>query len=267
METNRFLERYRQGSQILHSVHNMLNDVVNKKDINNLQSHLSRIQGAPGKNGDYYDPTSADSYPGDKKRERGFVPSKLSRLREEENELQQKWEMYCQQQLNIGNLKPKNMPPEMQERKEKLTAKVQVCQEEVSWLEQKLEDAMADIKAREHRPTNPRFWGAGRLHDNVLVEFCGWNVSKNSAGILAVDDPSSPFDGMEIWRVKSQVVNPMFHENRLRQRKEANAALAAERKRKEVPFPTPPTYRRETDTIEYPNYSNEVIRKLKLRDE
>ncbi len=95
METNRFLEKIRKESQILHPINNLLNDVVIKKDINNLTAHLRRIQGAPGKNGEYYDPTSRESYPGDKKRERGFVPCKLNWLLERQQELNAEFEKYA----------------------------------------------------------------------------------------------------------------------------------------------------------------------------
>ena len=55
----------------------------------------------------------------------------------------------------------------------------------------------------------------------------------------------------------------MFHENRLRLRKEAGAAQAEDRKRREVKFPKPPTWNKTTDLIEYEGYSNETIKKIK----
>ena len=82
--------------------------------------------------------------------------------------------------------------------------------------------------------------------------------------MLRISDPSSPYNGMEIWRVKSQIVNPMFHEFKARGRAEAAEALAQNRKRKEILFPKPPVWYAESDVIEYPGYAPEVLRKVKL---
>ena len=170
--------------------------------------------------------------------------------------------------MNVGEREPKTWPAHLQEQKERLAAKRQVTEEEIQELEKLLAAAETAKSQREKIVVNPRHWGSGRLHDGILVEFCGWDVSKNSAGILAVDDPISPFNGLEIWRLKSQIVNPLHAEFRLRQREEVAAAESENRKRREVAFPPVPQYDPETDTIQYPgDWSNTTIRKIKYGDE
>jgi len=93
-------------------------------------------------------------------------------------------------------------------------------------------------------------------------------LAKNEEGILCIDDPDSPYNGMEIWRVKSQVVNPLHFEFRVRQRKETQAALDENRPRRNTLFPQPPTFDQKSGNIEYPgDYDPSTIRKLKLEDE
>jgi len=268
METNRFLEKYRQDSQILHPVHSVLNDPVILKDVNNLRNHLARLQGAPGKNGKFFDPTNEGPYPGEKQRERGFVPCKLSRLKEQQEDLQKKWEKHVQSRLDIGDKRPTRWPEHLEEERLKLAAKILVCEEEINHLQHHLE------KAKEKQAKNrgsllsgdPMFWGSGRLKDGQLCEIAGWKVEPDKDGLLCIQDETSPYSGLPVWKFKSQIVNPMHAEYRLRKREELKAAERESRNRREVKFPQPPVLNK-NGLIEYPGYHNDTIKKLKTQDE
>lgn len=217
-----------------------------------LRGLLLQLKGSDQEPGRFY-------YPEGNK----WLQCTLENLREKEKQLQKQWKSHVQSRVDIGERPPKEWPRYLAEPRDRLEAQKLVAEEEIKVLEGLLEKAEAEKHQREKRRVRPRFWGAGNLSGGTLVEFCGWDVRKNDEGILAVDDPSSPYDTMEIWRLKSQVLNPLFHEYRLRQRLETKAALEENRPRKNVPFPVPPSYDMESDQIEYQGYSNATIRKVK----
>jgi len=254
METNQYYETYRQQSHIFGpKIGSSMSEPVIEGNSDNLRSHLIRIQGSDKEPGKYYYPEGNQ-----------WRICTLENLKEQEKELAVDWQNHIESQVNIGERPPTKWPEHLQDKKERLAAKKQVAAEEVKWLEIKLTEAEQDKKVREKKPVQPKFWGAGRLRDNILVEFCGWDVAKNSDGILAIDDPSSPYNTMEIWRLKSEVLNPLDVEHRIRQKQEVKAALAENRPKKPVPYPPVPTYSQVSDQIEYPGcYDPSIIRKLK----
>ena len=74
-------------------------------------------------------------------------------------------------------------------------------------------------------------------------------------------DPSSPYDTMKIWRVKTAIINPPHAEHCCRLRQETKAAVSENRKCRKVPFPPSPTYDPRSGNINYQDYANETIRK------
>jgi len=254
MTRNPYLGRLREESLILsdRTTGHLENPII-KSDIGNLRSHLLRLDASGTDKPGYY-------YYSDGKR---WMPSTMTLLKEQEEKLQQDFENFVQSRLNIGDPKPTQWPPNLAERKEKLTAQVQICHEEIDKLKKLLQVAQDAKKVRENQPVNPRHWGAGQLKDNILVEFCGWVVAPDDTGLLRISDPNSPFNFIEIWRLKAQIVNPLHFEWRLRQRKERQLAEQENRKRKEVQFPKSPVWNKDTDLIEYEGYSNETIKKIK----
>ena len=256
MENNPYIERCRRESYILEFNRNRthLNPSVIEGNPDNLKSHLLQIKG--NDQGVYFDSRHKE------------VPSGLSRLKEQEQALEKEWKQHVESRINQGEKPPKKWPLDLQDKKDRLEARKMVAEEEVKWLEEQLVKAEEEKHKREKKPANSRLSGAGRLSNGVLVEFCDWPVSKNSEGILAINDPSSPFNTMEIWRLKSEVLNPLDAEHRLRQREEVKAALAENRKRNHVAYPSVPVYIKEKDQIQYPgNYHNETIKKLKQSEE
>ena len=219
-------------------------------NIDNLKSHLLQIKG--NENGVYFDSHHLET------------PAQLTTLREQVEQLEIAWQQHVESTVNQGDKPPTNWPPHLQDKKEKLEARRIVAQEEVAWLEEKLVQGEQDKRTREKKPANSRLSGAGRLRDGILVEFCGWDVSKNSEGILCIDDPSSEFNTMPIWRLKSEILNIISQEFVLRHKKEEKAAVAEGRPKNTVKYPHTPTWNKDNDLIEYPgDYDPSVIRKLK----
>ncbi len=252
---NRLISIYQSQSTILApGAPSMMTEFVVKGNLDSLRSHMLRIKG--GADGDYLNSQG--------KR----VPAKLIQLKEQKKNLEEQWEKFCKSRIAVGEPKPKIWPSHLKDLKDRLDAKFIVAEEEIAWLEKEINAAEQGKAIRERKTVQPQHWGAGQLRDGLLIEFCGWSVQPDDNGLLRISDTSSPYDGMEIWRLKSQVINPLHAENRLRLRKEASAAQAENRKRKEVKFPKPPTFDHRSGNIEYPgDYDPSTIRKLKLEDE
>jgi hypothetical protein len=255
---NLYVQRYRQESTILgRGSSGPFQEGLPRGDIDTLRGLLLQRKGSENHPGKYYYSQGNQ-----------WLPSAMEILKEKEDLLREQWKRYVQSRINIGEQPPSQMPRHLQEPRERLEAQRIVLEEEIEVLQDLLARAEEAKQTRDKKQVPPQYWGAGRLHDGILVEFCGWDVSKNSAGILAVDDPSSPFNGMEIWRLKAQVVNPLHAEFRLRQREEATAVEAENRPRRNVPFPPVPQYDPKTDQIQYPgSWSNQTIRKIKYGEE
>ena len=253
MENNQYLERYRRESYILEHNRNAtyMNPSVIIGNTDNLKSHLLRIKG--NSDGIYFDSHFKET------------PSTLTILREKQKALEQKWEQHCLDQLKIGNVRPKQMPAEMQEESDKLIARVKVTEEEISWLEQKLQEAQEQqAKSKGSLLEHPRHWGSGSLRHGVLESIGPWCVGMHpEKKVLCIQDDSSPYNGLEIHRFKALVLNPMGMEFAYRHKQEEKAAVAEGRPKKVVKYPDPPSWNPETDVIEYYGISNAVIKKLK----
>ena len=250
---NHYVDTYRRESYILEFNRNRthLNPAVIPGNPDNLNSHLLKLRG--NENGIYFDSHHRE------------VPSTISILKEQEQKLEIEWKQHIESRINLGEKPPTKWPTHLQDKKERLAAKMLVAAEEMKWLEEQLDKAEQDKKAREKKPANSRLSGAGRLRDGILVEFCGWNVSKNDEGILCIDDSSSLFNSMPVWRLKSAVLNIVSAEYVLRHKKEETAAVAEGRPKKAVKYPVTPTWNKANDLIEYPgDYDPSIIRKLKL---
>ena len=256
MENNEYLERYRRQSTILNGYQNAssMNQPLIPGNPSNLNSHLLQLLGGDqnSKNPRHYLAP-----------ENKWVQGRIPYLREELVQLEKKWEQHCLSELKIGNVKPREWPDDLRDKKLKAEARLEISLEEQQELQRLIDQAEQDKKAREKKPTNSRLSGAGRLSNGVLVEFCDWNVSMNSEGILAIDDTSSPFNTMEIWRLKAEVLNVISQENVLRHKTEEQQALKEGRSRRKVPYPQTPIWNRNNDLIEYIGIDNSIIRKLK----
>lgn len=91
-------------------------------------------------------------------------------------------------------------------------------------------------------------------------------VGPGEDGVLEIIDKRSRYCGMPVWKFKSQVLRAMGQEFSFRTKKEEQAVLLEDRKRRPVKYPAPPIYHRATGVLEYPDYHNETIKKLKHQD-
>ena len=248
---NRFIERYRDQSIILGNRNgNTLNQPVIEGNVSNLQSHLMQIKG--NEQGIYFDSHHKE------------VLATLTTLREQEKELAQRWDQHCTDQLKIGNLRPKRMTPKMQEQQDKISARLQVTEEEIEELERLLSAAMKQqAKSKGSLLTHPKHWGSGSLRNGVLESIGPWTVEPDSEGLLRISDPDSPYHTMPVWRFKAEILKPMSMENVYRHKQEETEALKLNRPRQKVMYPIPGKWNKDSDLIEYENYHNDIIKKLK----
>ncbi len=219
-------------------------------NITNLERHLLQIKG--NEKGIYFDSHFRET------------PASLSILQEKQKELEKKWEQYGVDQLKIGNPRPKQMPVQMQEESDKIAARIQVCNEEIEWLEKHLKLAQEQkAKSRGSLLTHPKYWGGSELKDGILVSIGPWDVKPDEQGMLRISDQDSPYFSMPVWKFKAEILNPMSNENNHRHYTEEKAAVAEDRKRKKIEYPEPGIWNKESDLIEYSGYSNNTIKKLK----
>lgn len=168
--------------------------------------------------------------------------------------------------IDAGNEIPEIMDDGMQEEYQRIAARLEVAKEELTWLNSKLEKALQNQPKPDVQPISaPEFWSISTLKGGQLQAVGGHLVSKNEDGIFCIDDERSQYSGMPVWRFKSEVSNPIHWEYSNRQRAEAAAALEANRPRKAVKFPSVPLYNPETGVIEYQDYMNETMKKLKAK--
>ncbi len=258
MENNTYLERYRKQSIILDGNRNGsdLNQPLILGDVNNLKSHLRQLLGggeASENPGFYWAPDK-----------RLMVPGKIKRLKEELTGLEQQFDKYAQSRLLIGEPRPQVWPDDLQEKKLKTEARLQIAFEEQKELERLLAQALEQqAKSRPSLLTHPKYWGSGQLKDGVLVEIGPWNVKPDSEGLLRISDTDSPYDTMPVWRFKSEILKPMGNEFAHRHKQEETEAVKLTRPRRKVNYPIPGRWSKESDLIEYEGYSNVVIKKLK----
>ena len=249
---NTYIDRYRRESIILAGNRKGadLNQPVVEGNVSNLKSHRLQIKG--NEQGIFYDSHHKE------------VPATLTTLKEKQKELEQRWESHCVDQLKLGNRKPQIWPKELQEEKLKLEARRIVAMEEVRWLEEKLQEAQEQQKkARPSLLSAPQHWGSSQLQNGVLVSIGPWKVEPDSEGLLRISDQDSPYDTMPVWRFKSEILKPMGNEFAHRHKQEETEAVKLTRPRRKVNYPIPGRWSKESDLIEYENYSNATIKKLK----
>ncbi len=263
MEKNMYMQKFRSGSQVLNPVNNSLNRSFIPSDINNLKTWLLEIQG--NGNGEYYDPRNAQSYPGDKIRERGFAPSKIVRLQDELKHLEEQHNKYVEGRLASGYPKPTEWPERALHQKKTVEARIQVANEEIDKLKEliaKLEQKKAEGKGK-HLLGDPRYWSAGNLRDGILVQVGPWKVKPDEEGLLRISDPTSPYDSMPVWQFRSQVVRPMYQEFKYRREHQTQLAKKNGVMCGAVPYPKPPKFDKASGQLEYSNYHNNIIKKIK----
>jgi len=248
---NRFFEKYKVESNILNPTNAGWDQPFIAGNLDNLKSHLLQLRGSDENPGEYF-------YAG------AFVSATLPKLEAQLKELTEEFARFQESRTTMGEPLPKIWPADLEERKEKLLARRSIANEEVKVLEHhivKLEKLQA--KRDENLCKNPMFWGTGSLKDGVLVTIAGWNVRPDKNGLLCIKDDSSPYNLMPCWQFKSQIVNPLHHEHRVRRRIAAALPVGPDGKKKIAIFPVAPKFNKETQTIEYQDYHPEVLKKVK----
>ena len=192
MRQNPYITRYRQESIVLGNRNaTFMNSPVISGNPDNLKSHLLQIKG--GGDGRFYDPQN-----------RRFIPSRIEVLKEQLQALTEEEKKWHQNQANFGNA-PGSLPAKMQEQRQKIEAHLEVCQMEISWLEDKLEEATKESRRQDEQeclPPNPQLkWGICELKDGILHRIGGQLVGPGEDGVLEIIDERSRYMGMPVLAI------------------------------------------------------------------
>lgn len=254
---NPIIGRIRSQSFILNPANrNAKNGFFNESSPADLKTQIMLIQGGEKEKGQFWD----------KERSRfeiAYLPSRQKDLKAVESE----YKNYCQMQLNSGNRAPENWPDHLLVKKQEAEARIQIHEEELTWLRGKLEAAVKEAEALKPATegglySDRSMWGIAKMRDGVLSHVAGQTCSLNSEGLLEISDAKSPFNSLPVWRFKAEICNPMHSEYSYRCRQEDKAALKENRPKKAVAFPPAPKYDKKTDTIIYTGYSENTLSKL-----
>lgn len=165
---------------------------------------------------------------------------KLLKAVERCTEIDHQFERTKQKAVNEGRKPPEDMPKDMMEELHRRQARWDVAAEEYNLLKRQL----ADFTEREKRGADeavlrrgPR--GIGKIKNGVLCEVDGQNVSQDAKGVLFIDDPRSPYDGMTAVDYTETVVKPWKRAQAKAQRLEYEAAHAEGREAKKIHVPWP----------------------------
>lgn len=230
---------------------NQINGGIMEGNPADIQHHLNRIVGFD--NGKI------------QRKKNEYILAKLPALKKELETFDREFEREQKRALQMGGEPVEVMSSELQEKKAEVVAQIQVCEDEVKWLKEKLEEAKSINEIVDRKPILPRQqWAQSQLKDDVMIHVGGHETKINEDGILYISDNRSPYRGMLVHQFRSKIVNPMFAEFRYRQRMELKESKEKRRDRKPVRFPQPPKWDKKKGTVEFPsNYSKTVIKKYK----
>lgn len=156
---------------------------------------------------------------------------RIKQTQEELAAINKKYDGYKQEKIQTGGKPPTDLPPDLKEKKQQLQAKLRVHEMEAEYLRDLLEK------------------------------------TPDPDGLLRISDPRSEYNGMPVHRFRSQICNPMFHEHRIRVRKAVEAGMKEGGTYIKPKWPKPGTWDKESGNIEYDNYHNQVMKKLKKNTE
>lgn len=258
--SNFFLGQFRNLSPILNPrQRSERNGIFNENSVADLKARITLIGGTSETPGKFWNASK-------EKHEVALLAARKNDLAA----VEELYKDYVQKQLNSGNQAPSEWPPELAAKKQEVEARIQVHEEELAWLKDKLkaaEELEESIKPDKNSAglfANKAMWGISKLRDGILDSIAGQKCEVNKAGVLYISDEKSPYFGLQVWKFKSLVTNPMFEEYRLRCRIEEKTALAENRPRKIVKFPGAPSYDKKSGNIEYPaGYSSKILQKIK----
>ncbi len=259
---NPYLKRRREFSPILNSKQrNDRNITVDPGSIQNLQSHINMIEGSsdPKHLGRYFDSGSGS-----------FVLSFMPLLKEDLEKVHVTFKGFLQSQVDQGNEPSDLWPPSLLEKRQLLEAQIEIRNEELTWLREKIEELKKEEALVEETKVNflanPITWPpGGSLSNGILQSINGQKVTLNDDGILVINEPRSPYHGMLVWKFKAQIMGPLGAEHRYRTRKEDKQALVENRPKKRVKYPPRPIYNAKEDKITYPDYHKDWAKIKKLK--
>ena len=223
-------------------------DLNNRNEIDN---EIIRLVGTKDNPGKYYNSIT-----------HSFDLARIRSYEERIEEVRAQFSEYQRNSVNQGFRKPKDMPDDLKDKVATLEALLAVALDEYEYLKQAREKA--PIPKGQQQEVRPRMaWAAGKLLDGEIVERGGFTVSKNADGIPSINDERSAHNGMEHWRFIEQIVKPMAWEYGFRKAVEKDAAKKEHRPANKPPYPEAGIWHKDSDLIEYPNYSAKALAQIK----
>lgn len=129
-------------------------------------------------------------------------------LEREVKEIEMDFERYCQGQENQGYRRPGTMPPDLKEKWDIASARLQVTQEELQVLEKALKESEKKEEVDELPCLKYGPQGQGKLKDGVLIYLDGQKIKPDRHGTLMIQDKRSPYNGMHTADYFDYIVKP-----------------------------------------------------------
>lgn len=171
---------------------------LNFNDREGIKSCLLQWKGQEGQGGRWFYPDGNE-----------WRFSHLKSATEDIKELQEEFGVLKQMRVNEGKRAPKDMPKEMCDRLLMAEAALDICQEEIEFLEKKLLTFTdRDKKESEYALLKRGPEGAGKLRNGVLIRVDGQTVKPDSKGVLRICDERSPYHGMMTADYFELIVRP-----------------------------------------------------------
>lgn len=260
------VERYRRESSLLGPQHaGSLNFPINKNSKSDIESELARIDGAPdGKNkGKYH---MVDRRAGDGS---FYHLAKIPDLKFRIRDLEKQFARFQISELENGNKRPDEYPPELREKRDELNARLTVGMEEKKLLLSFLEPLLKEQVEKEEAILPRRQWGTWTTENGVKTRLGGFKVGKlppengeEQDPTLYLLDDRCPYNGLQVHAFKSIVLQGLSLELNFRIRSETKSAIAENRAKRPVQYPQAPIWHKEKNTWEFPGWAPRIIDRI-----
>lgn len=252
-EINPYVTRYRNESRIIsRRAPSGLEDMPNLNDPQDLRSYILQREGnTSGQHQGKYFVGGA------------FQDAKIPALKARLKELEDRFKLYIKSEINAGNQKPDQWPSNLEEERQQVMAELIVAEEELKILQDRL-DNLPESQEAESKPLPRRLWGNCELDgDGILHKIGGWHCEiPENADVLHLME--GPYSGMPVWEFKAKILKAISLEENFRERQATKEALETGQRKVKPKPPASPVYHPDTQVIEYPGFSNQVLKRLKL---
>jgi hypothetical protein len=148
--------------------------------------------------------------------------AKIPLLKNQLAAIEEKFQGYIEQQINAGYDEPENMPIEMFNAKLIIECRLDIAQEELAKVEERLKTFVdKEDHTSDDRVLRFGLMQSGRLQGGVLVELDGQRIGRNAEGLLIIADKRSIYHGLSVpeyrklsvsWQVERKIDDAKYLE-------------------------------------------------------